>query len=159
MLAGAIAALGALLLALQLGRWQGHRCLGDPLIWVLHVAYAWLPVCLALKAAALPGIPLPGNAWIHALTAGAMATMIIGVMSRAGLGHTGRPLVAPPALRIAYLLLTGAALVRVFCPLLYPSAVPWWHAVSAAMWSLAFLIFTVVYAPILCRPRADGRPG
>jgi uncharacterized protein involved in response to NO len=158
-LAGAAAALGALLLALQLGRWRGYRCLGDPLLWVLHVAYAWLPVCLALKAAALFGLPLPGNAWVHALTAGAMATMIIGVMSRAGLGHTGRALTAPRPMTAAYLILTGAALARVFGPLLDPATTAWWHAVSAVLWSVAFLIFTAVYAPMLLRPRADGKPG
>ena len=59
----------------------------------------------------------------------------------------------------AYLLLTGAALARVFGPLLYPAAIPWWHAVSAGLWSVAFLIFTAVYAPMLLRPRADGKPG
>lgn len=158
-LAGGVAALSALLLALQLGRWQGYRCLGDPLLWVLHIAYAWLPVCLALKAAALFGLPLAGNAWVHALTAGAMATMIVGVMSRAGLGHTGRALVAPPPMPAAYLLLTVAALARVFGPLLYPAASPWWHALSAGLWSIAFLVFTVVYAPMLLRPRFDGKPG
>ena len=157
--AGAAAAAGALLLAMRLARWQGHRCLDEPLLWVLHAAYAWLPLALALKAAALLGLPVPANAWVHALTAGAMATMIIGIMSRAGLGHTGRALVAPPAMSVAYLLLTGAALVRVFGPLFQPAMSPWWHAAAAALWSLAFLLFVVVYAPILCRPRADGRPG
>jgi len=158
-LAGGVAAFGALLLALQLGRWRGYCCLGDPLLWVLHVAYAWLPVSLALKAAALFGLPLPGNAWVHALTAGAMATMIIGVMSRAGLGHTGRALIAPPPMPAAYLLLTAAALARVFGPLLYSAATPLWHALSAGLWCFAFLLFTVVYAPMLLRPRFDGKPG
>jgi uncharacterized protein involved in response to NO len=159
MLAGVIAAIGAALLGLQLVRWQGHRCLGDPLLWVLHAAYAWLPISLALKAMALLGAPLPGNAWLHALTVGAMSTMIIGVMSRAGLGHTGRPLVAPPAMHAAYLALTAAALARVFGPLAYPSATAWWHGIAAALWSTAFVVFIVVYAPMLCRPRVDGRPG
>ena len=158
-LAAAAAAAGAVLLALQLGRWQGHRCGGDPLLWVLHIAYAWLPICLALKAAALFALPLPANAWVHALTAGAMATMIIGVMSRAGLGHTGRALVAPRPMIFAYLALTGAALARVFGPLLAPAATPVWHAISAGLWAFAFLVFVLVYAPMLCRPRADGRAG
>jgi uncharacterized protein involved in response to NO len=148
-----------MLLVLQLSRWQGTRCGGDPLLWVLHIAYAWLPVSLALKAAALLGLPLPANAWVHALTAGAMATMIIGVMSRAALGHTGRPLVAPAAMPAAYLMLTGAALSRVFGPLFLPSAITWWHGISAGLWSFAFLIFVIIYAPMLCRPRADGRAG
>lgn len=153
------AAVAALLLAAQLLRWQGHRCLDIPLLWILHAAYAWLPVSLALKAATLAGLPIAANAWLHALTAGAMATMIIGIMSRAALGHTGRPLIAPAAMRVAYLSLTTAALTRVFGPLLYASAELAWLALSAALWSLAFGLFVIVYAPILCRPRVDGRPG
>ena len=153
------AAVAALLLAAQLSRWQGHRCLDIPLLWVLHAAYAWLPLSLALKAATLAGLPMPANAWLHALTAGAMATMIIGIMSRAALGHTGRPLIAPAAMRVAYLSLTAAALTRVFGPLLYASTELAWLTLSAALWSLAFGLFVIVYAPILCRRRVDGRPG
>lgn len=158
-IAGAVAATAALVLALRLSRWQGHRTLGEPLLWVLHVAYAWLPVGLALKAAWLLGAPLPGASWLHALTAGAFSTMILAVMSRAALGHTGRPLLAPRGMGIAYCLLTGAALARVFGPALEPQAWSLWLSGAGALWTAAFSLFVVVYAPILCRPRADGRPG
>ena len=153
------AAVAALLLGAQLSRWQGHRCLDIPLLWILHAAFAWLPLSLALKAAALAGLSIPANAWLHALTAGAMASMIIGIMSRAALGHTGRALIAPAAMRVAYLSLTAAALTRVFGPLLHAAAGLSWLTLSAALWSLAFGLFVIVYAPILCRPRVDGRPG
>ena len=158
-LATLIAASAALLLLVQLSRWQGQHTLRTPILWVLHVAYAWLPVCLALKAAALAGLPIAGSAWLHALTVGAMASMIIGVMSRASLGHTGRELIAPRSIVLAYLLLTGAALARVFGPLFHPAAALGWFDLSALLWCLAFALFVVVYTPILCRPRADGRPG
>jgi uncharacterized protein involved in response to NO len=157
--AGATAAAAAILLALRLARWQGHRTLGEPILWVLHLAYAWLPVALALKAAWLLGGYVPAAAWLHALTAGAFATMILAVMSRAALGHTGRPLVTPPSVVVAYLLLTGAALSRVFGPALLPSLWTVSIAAAAALWTAAFLLFVVAYGPILCRPRADGRPG
>ncbi len=157
--AAVMAAVAAVLLAAQLSRWQGHRTLPIPIVWVLHVAYAWLPICLALKAAVLFAVPIPASSWLHALTVGAMATMIIAVMSRATLGHTGRALVAPRPVVVGYVLLTIAALSRVFGPMLMPSAGSLWLVLAALLWCLAFLLYLVVYAPILCRPRIDGRPG
>ena len=148
-LAVVIAASATLLLTVQLSRWQGQHALKTPILWVLHVAYAWLPVCLALKAATLAGLPIPGSAWLHALSVGAMATMILGVMSRAALGHTGRVLIAPGGMVLAYLLLTGAALTRVFGPLFYPAATLGWFSLSALLWSFAFGLFVVIYTPIL----------
>jgi uncharacterized protein involved in response to NO len=157
--AAAAAACAALLLALRMSRWQGHRGLKDPLIWVLHLAYLWLPVGLALKAAWLFGAAIPDTSWLHALTAGAFSTMILAVMSRASLGHTGRELSAPGPVVGAYYLIGLAAAVRVFGPML-PVGAGWsWMVASGTLWSLAFLLFCVVYAPILCSPRVDGRPG
>jgi uncharacterized protein involved in response to NO len=152
-------AIAALLLSLQLARWQGQRTLRDPMLWILHVGYAWLPVALALKAAWLFGVPISGTSWLHAITTGAFSTMILAVMSRAALGHTGRALVAPRRMVVAYILLTGAALTRVFGPILYADAWSLWMAVAALLWSLSFTLYVIVYAPILCSPRADGRAG
>ena len=158
-LAAAIAGLAAILLAVQLGHWQGHRTLSMPIVWILHLGYAWIPISLALKASTLLGLPIPVNSWLHAATAGAMATMIIGVMSRAALGHTGRPLVTPRLAVAAYILLSAAALVRVFGPISFASAATLWFQLAGFLWCLAFLLYLVVYAPILCQPRADGKPG
>jgi uncharacterized protein involved in response to NO len=158
-IAAVAATLAAILLSLRLARWQGYRTLHDPIIWVLHVAYAWLPVGLALKAAWLFGAPIPDTSWLHALTAGAFSTMILAIMSRAALGHTGRELVAPRLVVIAYYLITIAALLRVFGPILQAEAWRFWMIASGLTWSLAFVLFVVVYAPILCSHRADGRAG
>jgi uncharacterized protein involved in response to NO len=158
-LAAVAATVAAALLILRLARWQGHRTLRDPIIWVLHVAYAWLPVGLALKAAWLFGAPIPDTSWLHALTAGAFSTMILAVMSRAALGHTGRELVAPGLIVIAYYLIGVAALMRVFGPMLFAEAWRFWMIASGSLWSLAFFLFVFVYAPILCSPRVDGRAG
>ena len=157
--AAVAATVAAALLALRMARWQGHRTLHEPIIWVLHVAYAWLPIGLALKAAWLFGAPIPSASWLHALTAGAFSTMILAVMSRAALGHTGRELVAPGLIVMAYYLVGVAALMRVFGPMLFADAWRFWMMASGSLWSLAFILFVVVYAPILCRPRADGRAG
>ena len=157
--AAVAAALAATLLLLRLARWQGHRTLGDPIIWVLHVGYAWLPVGLILKAAWLFGLPIPPASWLHALTAGAFSIMILGMMSRVALGHSGRELVASRTVVVAYYLLGVAALMRVFGPILLNEAWRFWMIASGTLWATAFLLFLVVYAPILCSPRADGRAG
>ncbi|MCP4186411.1 MAG: NnrS family protein [Gammaproteobacteria bacterium] len=159
MLATGLAMATALLMALQLSRWHGHQALKEPIVWILHLAYAWLPIALVMKALWLSGIPMPATSWLHALTTGAFSTMILGVMSRAALGHTGRALVTPPAMVAGYLMLTGAALIRVFAPILHVDAWLLWLTAAALLWTLAFMLFLIVYAPILCSPRADGRAG
>jgi uncharacterized protein involved in response to NO len=96
---------------------------------------------------------------LHALTAGAYASMILAVMTRAALGHTGRPLVAAKPIVAVYLLVTLAAVVRVFGPVAASTMVQSTWTVAGALWIAAFLIHCAVYAPILSRRRIDGRPG
>jgi uncharacterized protein involved in response to NO len=95
---------------------------------------------------------------MHALTAGAIGTMLLGVMSRVALGHTGRPLVVSGATVAAYALLFAAASTRVSAPFLPTLYLPLVLA-SGLLWSAAFALFTAAYLPILTRPRPDGRPG
>ncbi|TCZ50306.1 NnrS family protein, partial [Roseicella aquatilis] len=115
-LAGAVAALAALLALLRLSRWHGLRTLGRPILAVLHLAYLMLPVALAVKAAhLLGGWPWAAN-WLHLQGIGAIALMILAVMPRATLGHTGHPLAASPAMLAAWALLPLAALLRAFGP-------------------------------------------
>ena len=148
-----------LLQAARLGRWGGLRSIRDPLVFILHVGYSWVPLGLVLLGASLLGAPVPRSVAIHALTAGAMATMILAVMTRAALGHTGRPLVVPRSVAVAYLLLLGAALARVFGSALVPAHYLGTVETAALLWIAAFAIYVVVYAPILTRERADGKPG
>lgn len=156
--AGALALAAALLLVGRLSGWRGLTTLDQPILWVLHLGYLWLAVGFAVKAAADLGGWLPPSAALHALTAGAAGTMILGVMTRAALGHTGRPLATPPAIVVAYGLISIGAALRVAEPLLAtPSAMI--LTASALIWAAGFAIFTVVYWPILTRPRIDGRPG
>lgn len=138
--------------------WQPWKTLGNPLVWVLHAAYAWLLLHLALRAAAALGLLPPGPA-THALTVGLIGLMTLGMITRTALGHTGRPLRAGPVELAAYLAMLGAGLVRVFVPLLLPAALMTAVWLSAALWSLAFALYLWRYAPILLRPRADGLPG
>ena len=158
-IAGVIAALAALAQAARLAQWRTLKTLRQPLVWALHLAYVWLPIGLGLKAAALLTGAAPAAFWLHALTIGAAATMILAVMTRASLGHTGRPLVADPVIALAYVLLTAAALVRVFglavLPIPYPAVI----LAAAFLWTAAFVLFTWIYAPMLLAARVDGKPG
>jgi uncharacterized protein involved in response to NO len=158
-LSGVLAALAALAHALRLAGWRSFRTGGEPILWIMHVAYAWIPLGLALKAFALLGHFDWAAKWAHAFGAGALATMIFAVMTRVALGHTGRALTVSRAIGAAYLLLTFAALLRVFGAALFPAHYLLTLTVAALAWMISFGIFLVVYAPILWWPRADGRPG
>lgn len=158
-IAGATAGVAALIQAVRLAQWRSGRTWSKPLVWVLHLGYAWMPLGLALKCAALLGGYAIAAFWLHALTVGALATMILGVSTRAALGHSGRPLEPDPRTVIAYVLLLLAGLARVFGFALLGVAYPIVILVAAFLWTTAFGLFLWVYVPILVSPRADGRPG
>ena len=157
--AGAVALIAALAQAVRLSGWQSLRTLDAPIVWVLHAAYAWLPLGLALKAIHLLAGAAWAAHWLHALTIGTATMMILAVMTRASLGHTGRPLVVARSIAVAYGLLITAALVRVFVPALLPTSYLATTEASALLWISAFAVYVVVYAPILTRERADRKPG
>ena len=85
----------------------------EPLLLVLHVGYAWLVLGAALLGLAMLDADLPQSAAIHALTVGAIGTMMLAVMTRVTRGHTGRELSADRATSAIYILVTLAAIVRV----------------------------------------------
>lgn len=157
--AGALAGIAAAAHAIRLARWHGLRTFAEPIVWVLHLAYAWLPIGLALKAVYLAtGMAWSAN-WLHALGVGAAGMMIVGVITRAALGHTGRPLVVNASVALAYGILGAAALVRVFGPAMAPAHREWTIWTAGWLWMIAFAIVILSYTPILLRPRADGKPG
>jgi len=150
---GALLLLAAALNLWRLGRWRGHATLAEPLLTVLHVGYAWIIIGAALLGvSALTGaVPLP--AAIHALTAGAIGTMILAVMTRVSLGHTGRALHADALTVLIYLLVTLAAASRVAAEF-DGRAFLLLIDVSAAAWVAGFLLFAARYGPMLTAPRA-----
>lgn len=153
-LASRVASVAAgLAVAARMSGWQTRRSLGDPLVWSLHAGMAWVAIGLVLR-----GVQPVGSAGLHALAAGAMGSMILAVMTRVGLGHTGRPLALPRGGAVAYGLVHAAALARVLAALAVEN-VPLLLVLAAALWSLAFAVFLALYAPILVAPRVDGRPG
>ncbi|MGE0665815.1 MAG: NnrS family protein [Sphingomonadales bacterium] len=150
-LTGIALLVAAALQLVRLGRWRGWRTLPDPLVLVLHIGYLWVPTGLLLLACTILGAAVPRTAAIHALTTGAMATMILAVMSRASLGHTGRKLKAGPATVGIFILITLAAILRVIAPL---GLLDYQLGVEAAgaSWASAFTLFLLAYGPILIRP-------
>jgi uncharacterized protein involved in response to NO len=158
---GAVAALAACVAiahAVRLYLWHPWRTLAKPLVWVLHVSYAWIVVYLALRALAAVGLVAEPLA-LHALTIGAIGGMTIGMMTRTARGHTGRPLVADGFEVTCYLLVQLAAVTRVFGGMLLPGAYLATVIASALCWSAAFGLYAIRYWPVLSRPRLDGRPG
>lgn len=148
-----IAFVAALLNAARLVLWDPLATRGVPILWILHLSYAWIPLGLVLLAA---GHASPA---LHAFAVGAVGGMVIGMMTRTARGHTGRPLHAGPAEVAAYALAQLAAVVRVLIPLIWPAGHSTAIIVSATLWSAAFAIYVIVYAPILTRARVDGKPG
>lgn len=152
------AAAAAVLHAWRWWLWQPLRTARVPLVWVLHLAYAFVPLHLGLRALAAAGWVHGGPA-THALTVGAIGLLTLGMMTRSARGHTGRTLQADRADVAAYGLVATAALVRVGVPLLSPAATVDAALVSALLWSAGFATFAWHYGPWLCRARLDGRPG
>lgn len=155
--AAALLGLASVAQALRLARWRGHRTLAEPLVWSLHLAYAWLPLGLALMAAAVAWpAQVPAAAGLHALAAGGIAGMILAMTTRATLGHTGRALHADGRTLAVYLMVALGAAARVaaaFIPALYLPLL----GVAGALWLAAFGVFVVCYGPMLLTPRADGK--
>jgi uncharacterized protein involved in response to NO len=158
-IAGWLAALVAVAQGARLSGWRSLRTRGDAILWVLHVGYAWLPVGFALKALWLLAGANWAAHWLHALTMGVFGTMILAVMTRAALGHTGRPLAVGRSVAAAYVILTLGVAVRVFAPVIRPWDYLAVILASGLLWTAAFAIFVIVYAPILALSRADGKPG
>jgi uncharacterized protein involved in response to NO len=136
----------------RLVRWRGYTTTREPLLLVLHVGYAWLVAGVALLGLALLWSEVPLAAALHALTAGAIGTMILAVMTRATLGHTGRGLHADAATLAIYALISLAAMLRIAAswPLAFMSDL---LMASAVCWTGAFLLFVFRYGPMLLARR------
>ena len=143
--------LAGILQTARLARWAGDRTYREPLVLILHVAYAFVPLGFFLTAAGALGL-IAASAGIHAWAVGAIGAMTLAIMTRASLGHTGRPLTASPVTQAIYLAIVVAALARIGAALL-----PSWNdpllQLAAFAWAAAFLGFGLGYLPILCTAR------
>jgi uncharacterized protein involved in response to NO len=152
---GILSFVAAVLHAIRLSRWCGLATSDEPLLFVLHIAYSWLPIGYGLMGCVVFDWIFAPTTALHALTMGAIGSMILAMMTRVPLGHTGRPLTASRLTVVAYMMLTLAVLVRVLGPLIfsdYLATVEW----SAAGWVFTFAIVAWVYWPVLTRPPEDA---
>lgn len=137
----------------RLLRWRGWRCLAEPIVFILHMGYFWLSLAIFLLGiSVLAPATMPATAALHALTAGAMGVMTLGVMTRATLGHTGRTISADAPTLAIYALVNLGALLRVaapFLPMPYTTAI----TIASLIWSGAFALFAVIYGRYLLNPR------
>lgn len=138
--------------------WYQNPVWSIPLLWVLHLGYAWLVTGFILTALSAAGVVNKLLA-IHAFTTGAIGTMTLGMMARVSLGHTGRILHVGSAMTWAFVFANLAGLSRVFLPVIFPARHSDWIILAGLFWSAAFAIFVISYVRILIQPRIDGRPG
>ncbi len=150
---GAVLVAAGLAQAARLWRWVGWRTTGERLVLVLHVAYLFVPLgFLLLGGVELGVLPLPASAALHAWTVGAVGLMTLAVMTRASLGHTGRPLTATRAIQAIYAGGLVAVVARVAMGLGTAEFV--FLHLAVVGWLVAFAGFAIVYFPILARPRS-----
>lgn len=142
----------------RIAGWKPHVTLGTPLLWILHLSYAWIPVGFFLLSLAALKV-LPASAGFHVLTVGSMAGLIIGMITRTALGHTGRPLSAGRSELAMYLLIQAGVIARFIAAAGSPEMRSAMLMATAACWSAAFVLYVIVYAPYLTSPRIDGRDG
>jgi uncharacterized protein involved in response to NO len=152
-LTGALLAIVAVAQAFRMSRWEGWRSWREPIVMVLHLAYAFIPLGFALSAAGVFFADVvPPGAGLHAWTAGTMGSMILAVMTRASLGHTGRALQADRRTTLIYAAVAAGAILRIVAALLPQHAAVLLLA-SGCIWSAAFVGFAVTYGPYLLAPR------
>lgn len=150
-LIGVLLLVAAVLNLARVLRWRGHATLAEPLLSVLHLGYLWLIAGTALLGLSVLGLTMLQVGAIHALTAGAMGTMVLAVMTRVSLGHTGRSLRADRRTSLIYLTISAAALCRIAAT--WMTDAPLLLSLSALFWMAAFLLFVSRYGAMLMQPR------
>jgi uncharacterized protein involved in response to NO len=140
-------------------RWNGQHCAKIPLLWSLHLSYAFIPLGLIVLALFAAGHTSSLSAAMHCFTAGAMGGMILAMISRVTLGHTGRPLQPPKLMSLGYIAIIVGAILRVVFPGWFPDGSSWAIGLAGGLWVLGYGIYVFYYGPMLVSTRADGRPG
>jgi uncharacterized protein involved in response to NO len=154
-----LAAIAALVHFIRLAGWYTNKFWAEPLLWVLHLGYAWITLGFALLALSAAGFDGAAGSALHAFTAGGIGLLTLGMMARVSLGHTGRLLEPAPLMTLAFIEIGLAALLRVAVPLFFPASHAAGMTASGLLWMIGFALFAVLYAPVLLRPRVDGKPG
>jgi uncharacterized protein involved in response to NO len=142
----------------RLSRWAGLRTLPNPIVFVLHAGYGFIPVGFALLAAAVFLSDFPAAAGVHALGAGAIGTMTLAVMVRASLGHTGQQITAGYAGCAIFCAVGTSALLRIAAVFASSETADILLHASAFLWAAAFIGFAIRFAPSLMRARVSPQP-
>jgi len=149
---GVVALSAAIINGVRLAQWASLATKREPLLWILHLGYAWIVIALLLKSMAAFNVWISPSVWQHALGLGAMSSLILGMMTRVSLGHTGRPLRLPRFGVVIYLAISAAVIARLLV------ALSWIDfqiglIVTTIAWIIAFGLFTIIFYPILTKPR------
>lgn len=151
--------ISALLNAYRFIRWGFWKCWNVPLLWSLHLGYAFLPLGLFAMACYFSGLLTNFGIALHVFSVGAVGSMILSMTSRVSLGHSGRSLQPPKLMSLAFMLIFLAAVFRVFVPEFLPGYYQPGIVAAGIAWILAYLIFCFCFGPMLLRKRIDGQPG
>lgn len=156
----ALTALGLLIAnSARMVGWHTWGIWKKPLLWSLFIAFIWINLGFLLLAVNV-FLNLPNIVVIHAFSVGGIGVVILSMIARVTLGHTGRNVQNPPkAVAIALVVLIVGAIFRVIAPLIFESQYVVWVATSQILWIVAFLIFIITYFPMLVQPRIDGQFG
>ncbi|MCW9028648.1 MAG: NnrS family protein [Kangiella sp.] len=159
MIVAALMILAAVANIVRILRWKTIPALKVPLLWILHLGYWFIPVGLLVFASALLEQTTTYSNASHLLTAGALGSVVLGMIARVSLGHSGRPLQPSKWMTVAFAIVLLAGLIRGLTALVAPTYVADGYQVSGILWILAYGLFVIFYWPVLTKPRVDGRPG
>ena len=154
-----VAIIAGLANTIRVIRWKPLITLPVPLLWSLHLSYLLLSTGLLFYALALFIPEFNAVAMIHLTAIGGIAGVILAMISRVSLGHTGRSLKPSKWMSVAFIFIALSALVRVFLPLFSPNLPFMTYWISILCWSIAFILFTICYSRMLVSARLDNKPG
>lgn len=138
-------------------RWKGYKTLSEPLVWSLHAGYLCIPLSLLLRG--LSTDYFTSHTGIHLFAIGALGGVILAMIARVTMGHTGREIYKGPSMWVAYSAIILAAFLRTFGVILFPEHMLDMINITAGLWSIAFGLFLSHFAPMLWSKRVDGHPG
>ncbi len=154
-----VAALAGAFAFARMLTWGGAHTFREPMLWVLHIGYLWVPVGLFLRVASQVWPRILPSIGLHALAVGAVGTLTLGMMARVTLGHTGRTIVASGAIAASFVAITISAVVRVVGAIAFPLSNQTVITAAGTFWTFAFVLFLAANIPILFRGRVDGKIG
>lgn len=153
---GIVFILAAIIHTIRLAGWMPHKTSRQPIVWVLHLGYAWIAVGFIFRALGVMTDWMMPSTALHAITVGGFGITILGIMTRVSLAHTGR--ILDPGKEMVFVF--GSMVITTLLRLdLVPMDYGWAVSLSGVTWTLAFLIFILTFFPALTQPRVDGKPG